>query len=330
MVTYLGIDDGNFDTKSRNTVSPNGYTVHTALPPMVNEYLVYNGNFYVPSPERFNYMEDKTATDRGLILALFGIAKELIFRASKSNPDPNAVREYIKSVNNIVLGAGLPPLHWKKYEEKKQYYYKYMENGISYQYMGYDFDINLLYCEVYPQDYAAIITNAKDRYIAENHVVYGCDIGGGTFDIVPIVDGKPIMTSCTTENLGISWMYKHIIGNIKLEHNITIKPADIENVLKNEKTLLPEDVKASIYRYVQAWVDEKIIGTIIQSGINIDTEVVVFLGGGALLLKPFILNNKTLKYVHFLSDQIAVHANAVGYEKLVKMSYKNYKMKLGQ
>lgn len=325
MIAYIGIDDGNFDTKSKNTTNPNGYTTHNELPPMVKEYLKYDGRYYVPNEDRFNYMEDKTASDRGLILSLFGIAKELIARADKSD---SQIQEYITSVDRIVLGAGLPPLHWKKHEEKKQYYYKYMKDGITFEYKGFLFSFKLSFCEIYPQDYAAIITNAKDKWISENSVVYGCDIGGGTLDIVKVVNGKPIMTQCMTENLGIIWMYKSIVSKVKLEHDVSVKTSDIENVLNGKRTLLSDQVKTSIMREVQMWVDEKIIGTIVQSGINLDTEVAVFIGGGSLLLKPYITKNKTIKHIHFLSDQNAVHANAIGYEKLVKQSYAMSKKKI--
>lgn len=330
MVTYLGIDDGNFDTKSKYTRNPNGYTSHNELPPMAREYLKYDGKYYVSTTDRFNYMEDKTASERGLILSLFGIAKELLYRAEKNGLSGQAIQDYLLTADNIVLGVGLPPLHWKKHEEKKQYYYDKMQNGIEYEYMGYRFSHHLLFCDVFPQDYAAIVTNARDKAIAENQVVYGADIGGGTMDIVPVIDGKPAMTQCTTENVGIMWMYRHIISTIKLEHSITVKATDIENVLLGKKTLLPENVKSSIIREVQAWVDEKIIGTIVQSGVNVDTEVVVFLGGGALLLKPFIMNDRTIKHKHFFPDQVAVHANATGYEKLVKQTYKKYKASIGK
>lgn len=322
MIAYLGIDDGNFDTKSANTISPNGYSVHNALPPMVKDYLKYDGKYYVASKERFNYMEDKTASIRGLILSLFGIGTELISRAEKKKNEDTSVQDYITNINQIVLGVGLPPLHWKKHKEKEQYYYDTMKDGITFEYCGYHFSFKLLFCSVFPQDYATIVTNAKDKWISENPVVFGADIGGGTFDIIKVENGRPIMTQCDTSNSGILWMHKQIAVTVKLEHNITIKPTDIESVLRGQKTLLPEEVQATIRNTTQAWVDEQIVGAIIQAGINVDTEVVVFLGGGSLLLKPFIMKNQTIKHKHFLSERAAVHGNAIGYEILVKQLYK--------
>ena len=322
MIAYLGVDDGNFDTKSANTVSPNGYTVHNELPPMVKEYLKYDGKYYVATKERFNYMEDKTESIRGLILSLFGIGSELISRAEKKKNEDCTMQDYISNIDQVVLGVGLPPLHWKKHEAKRQYYYNAMQNGISFEYMGYQFSFKLLFCSVFPQDYAAIVTNARDKWISDNPVVFGADIGGGTLDIIKVEEGRPVMTQCDTKNCGILWMYKKIAVTVKLEHNITIKPTDIENVLRGKKTLLPEEVQETIKNTTQAWVDEEIIGAIIQAGINVDTEVVVFLGGGALLLKSFIMKNNAIKHKHFLSERAAVHGNAIGYEILVKQIYK--------
>lgn len=117
MQTFIGLDDGNFDTKTQHTVSPNGYTEHTALPAMAKEYLHYNGKFYVPSNERFNYMEDKTLSDRALILSLFGISKELLYLSELRKG--NVLQEKINSYTDIALGAGLPPLHWATAAKRK-------------------------------------------------------------------------------------------------------------------------------------------------------------------------------------------------------------------
>ena len=72
-----GIDVGNYDTKTQNTSIPSGYTGPLTEKPIGDEYLKFNGKYYVPSFERFAYEKDKTRTERCIILSLFALANEI-------------------------------------------------------------------------------------------------------------------------------------------------------------------------------------------------------------------------------------------------------------
>lgn len=323
MQAFVGVDDGNFDIKSQNTSSPNGYTSHKVLPSMAKEYLFYNGTYYLPNLERFNYMEDKTLSERDLILTLFGCAKELIYQAQKRKGDD--LQEKILSVKTLALGIGLPPLHWDQNVKKVEYFQKHMGEGIEFNYSGIDFKFTMNFCKIFPQNYAAIVTNANDDIICQYNKYIAVDIGGGTIDIVHVINGKPIVNKCTTDNIGILYMLQDIIYNVKREHNILLTNDDIIDVLQKQPTLLSNEIKERIYFHVQKWVDEKIIDKLIQIGVNFDTLYTIFLGGGSLLLQAYILKNPNIKNIHFLKDP--VKANAKGYAILVKKLFYEEKNK---
>ena len=82
-VTYLGLDIGNYDVKTVNTSTPSGFNVFTTKPYGVSEYLLYEGKYYIPSMDRFAYVQDKTKNENAFVMSLFGISKELIARAKK-------------------------------------------------------------------------------------------------------------------------------------------------------------------------------------------------------------------------------------------------------
>ena len=83
---YLGIDVGNYDTKSQHTTTPSGYDGPTPEKPLLaEEYLCYNGQYYVSTTTRFAYEKDKTRNERALILTLFAIANEIEFAVKISN-----------------------------------------------------------------------------------------------------------------------------------------------------------------------------------------------------------------------------------------------------
>ena len=77
MQMTIGVDVGNFDTKSKNTSTVSGYTVYESEQLLANKVLEYDGKYYVESIDnRLPFVEDKTAKDQCLILTLIAIAKE--------------------------------------------------------------------------------------------------------------------------------------------------------------------------------------------------------------------------------------------------------------
>lgn len=316
MQTFLGIDVGNHDVKSKNTVTPSGYNSFTTLPAMTKEYIYFDGKYYIPSPQRFDYKEDKTNTERCLILTLFGIAQEIIFRAQRKKTD---LQEEISKYSSLALGAGLPPQHWHNAPKTKAYYEKYLQNGIEFEYSGFHFSFRMNFCKLFPQAWAAIVTNGDNDIIRNYNKFFVVDIGGGTVDILPFYDGQPATAQCITENAGTIFMYKFIITSVRNDFSITLDNKDVENVLMKKPSILSAELKSYVMSKAQQWTDERIIDLLSGHGIQFATTPTIFLGGGSKLLKPFIGHNAIVMNESYLTNP---KLNARGYEILVEKSFK--------
>ena len=319
---YVGIDDGNFDTKSQNTTSPNGFIEYPVLPAMVKKYLYYNGKYYVPTSTRFNYKEDKTLDSRALILTLSSIGEEILYQLKHRKKEVSDMQEEISKITEIALGIGLPPAQWNTAKKKLAFFKTQMEKSIEYDYNGYHFAFSMKYCDIFPQAIAALLTNAKDEVIATSRKYVGVDIGGGTIEVIPVEKGEIDNNHCASDKTGIIFMFQSIKEAIKREFNIDMEDDDVEAILKNESTLLSDNAKDVIRRVreiTQHYVDNYIIDKLVQRNVNFDTTIVVFFGGGSILLRSFIKKNQQIKHYHFLKDP--VRANAKGYALLMQSKY---------
>lgn len=316
----IGVDVGNYDTKSQNTVIPSGYDgPYTAKPPIAQNYLMYDGKYYLPRSTRFAYQKDKTTSDRALLLTLMSIANEIIFTASKVDKDskpkrPEEIQSAISTVKTVSLAVGLPPSHYTKTRVMNLigYYEKYMKNGIEFIYNDYKFNFYMDKCNVLPQGGAgAMLVNKITKYPS----YYIIDIGGYTVDTIFYVD-YTTAEKWSSKEKGILTLIEEIIDRVTMEHDVTLDARLIEAVLKGENTIIPDAAKKTIYEMTKSYCDS-IINILKESGIEFKAYPCLFMGGGSMLLKEFILNNPLINKdgIHFVNDN---KANAIGYYKSLK------------
>lgn len=313
----VGVDTGNSDIKTSGTTTPSGYAVYAKKPEMTSEYLFYNGKYYTPSIQRFTIENDKSKDEKFFILSLIGIAKELVSNINTcSHDDFRRMQEEISKIKAIYLGVGLPPAHMEYLKEPFEQYYitNFKEDGIQFIYNDYEFHLKLNRVFVFPQDHAAIIDNKSKCNIAQDYPsYYGIDIGGGTFDVVPIINGKVDKEHCFSRPLGITPMYEKIVDKIINLKNIPIDAQLIESVLKGEATVLDDDIKSMIESIAAKWIKDA-LNTCIQAGISIDMRPCIILGGGSILTRRFIEQAGVLKKINYISNP---NANAIAYKHLI-------------
>lgn len=92
--TYIGVDVGNYDTKTALSSTPSGYSKSEDKPFGVKECIFYNGMYYAPSERRFPYTKDKTKDERAFILSLLELQRKLL-RSAKG--------KMIKTKNRITI-----------------------------------------------------------------------------------------------------------------------------------------------------------------------------------------------------------------------------------
>lgn len=321
----IGVDVGNFDTKSAHTGVVSGYTVYGSQQLLAEKSsLMFNGKCYVESIDnRFPFVEDKTDNDQCLVLTLFSLAKEILWRIQNQHPDVSkSIQEQVSEYNDICLGVGLPPGHFSKLARKTQdYYLQKMKSDVNFAYAGYNFSIKLNSVHVYPQDLAAVlldrkntITNGSDK--ANKYYIIG--IGGYTVDIVAVVDGEPEVENCRSLHVGTRHMFENIIARVQSSTGTLLEEASVEDILRGRKTFINEDVRAEVRANAERHADY-IIDRCIQAGCALDHYPVIFIGGGCMLLVEYLVNNSKMCYCEFIED---IHANAVSYEEFIKMEIK--------
>ena len=297
----IPVDHGNQNIKGENVVFTSGL-VESDCKPMLGDYLYYKNRYYSLTDQRIPYMRDKTKDERFFILTLFAIAME-------------AERQGIHSESNILqvsLPVGLPPKHMGALYQKFQDYFR--SRGVQhFTYKGRHYEVHIEDVVAFPQDYAAAMTIYPK--LKEYNRVVTADLGGFTFDYLLLRTGNPDLSVCDSLEKGIIRLYNNIISRINSEYDVLLEASDIDCIIKNEKTDYEEAVIRTVREMTKTYVDD-LLGDLRERGIDLKSVCIVFIGGGSLLLREYIVNSgKIGKYI-FMED---VCANAKGYKMLFEI-----------
>lgn len=298
------IDHGNRNLKTEQHVFTSGI-LESDCKPVLGEFLQYNGRYYTLSEQRIPYMRDKSSDERFFILTLFGIVME-------------AERQRISSENTILqveLPVGLPPKHYGALHRKFRDYF--MNRGRQCLiYKGREYQLEIADAAVFPQDYAAAMTIYPK--ISSFSKVTTVDIGGFTLDYLLLRGGRPDLSVCDSLEKGVITLYNTIISRVNSEYDILLEDADIDSIIKGEKTDYDMQVIRMVQEMTKTYVDD-LLGTLRERGLDLKTGCVVFIGGGALLLREYLENSDKVGKCVFIVD---ICANAKGYGLLYQVQKK--------
>ena len=298
------IDHGNRNLKTEQHVFTSGI-LESDCKPVLGEFLQYNGRYYTLSEQRIPYMRDKSSDERFFILTLFGIVME-------------AERQRISSENTILqveLPVGLPPKHYGALHRKFRDYF--MNRGRQCLiYKGREYQLEIADAAVFPQDYAAAMTIYPK--ISSFSKVTTVDIGGFTLDYLLLRGGRPDLSVCDSLEKGVITLYNTIISRVNSEYDILLEDADIDSIINGEKTDYDMQVIRMVQEMTKTYVDD-LLGTLRERGLDLKTGCVVFIGGGALLLREYLENSDKVGKCVFIED---ICANAKGYGLLYQVQKK--------
>lgn len=294
----IAIDHGNFAIKTPSFSFVSGLSEHTVRPPMGDEILEYGGSYWTPSLKRLPYMRDKTQDDRYFILTLFAIAKELE-RSGCSCPQ------------QVDLAVGLPPEHYGVLKERFAAYFK-RKDPIRFTYRDKPYTVLIQKVFVFPQAYAAVIPNSS--MVVKTMRMFVVDIGGYTTDVLLLRNGKPDLQFCRSLETGIITMHNEIIRRVNALHDMLIEDEHITAVLRGQDTILPEDVKHTIRIATESHA-KNILNQLRELQVDLRSNPAVFIGGGSLLLRPYLEESPLVAKADFIDSP---NANALGYEMLAQ------------
>lgn len=299
----LGIDHGNYAIKTPELSFVSGLAEHTVKPPMTDEILTYQGKYWTLSGKRLSYMRDKTQDERFFMLSLFAIAMELEKRGK------------LVPVEQIQLAVGLPPEHFGLLRECFADYFK-NRGAVEFVYREKPYRIFMDKVMVFPQAYSAIIP--RSSLIVKTVRLFIVDIGGYTTDVLLLCNGKPDLQFCRSLETGIITMNNEIIRKVGALHDMRIEDEHINAVLSDKEIMLPDEIKATIREAAKLHAKD-ILDQLRELQVDLRANPAIFMGGGGILLKPFLEKSPLVVKADFIEEP---HANAIGYEMLAKNQIK--------
>lgn len=324
----IGCDLGNAETKSRHFQFISGHTAHATLPHGASNYLYINNHYFIPNAtENFIYEALKT-NERWANLILMSISNEIIYRVCNNlginakNPeaasDLLSIQEEISTYDKINLALGLPPGDFEKYKNPLLSFYKeFFAGHLTYESNGFQFSYKIENISVFPQDIAALLIyrrQKKENILTRMHsICYGIDIGGFTADFVRTIEGRSDLSNSDSLPLGINVLHNRIATTMRKRYGINVEKANVTLALKRKETFFDSDELNTIYEEANNFTNE-LMNKLVETGIDLKHNFIIFLGGGSLLLKPFIEKNPLLNQYWFISNP---RINAKGFEILM-------------
>ena len=160
----IGVDHGYAAMKTAHFSFHTGLVAHEHEPYTLSNVLEYGGKFYVVGSGRQPLQKDKTQAEDYYLLTLAAIAKELEYRNAGTMAD-------------VHLATGLP---LTSFGRDKKAFRDYLCRGgkpVSFRYEGQDYVITISKVSLYPQGYAAALTQGS---LLDEPSVIVADIGGWT------------------------------------------------------------------------------------------------------------------------------------------------------
>ena len=143
----VGVDHGYAAMKTAHFSYPSGLVAYEHEPYTLKDVLEYGGKFYVVGSGRQALQKNKTQTEDYYLLTLAAIAKELSFR-------------HVEPAAEIHLAAGLPLTSFGR--EKNAFREYLLRDGktVNFRYEGQEYSIAIRKVSLFPQGYAAVLTQS--------------------------------------------------------------------------------------------------------------------------------------------------------------------------
>lgn len=303
-IEVIGIDHGWSGMKTVSQVFTTGVKEITTEPAFYEDVVEYQGSYYKVGGKRLEVRDLKVENDNFYILTLAAAAKELNRRGMRKA--------------DVLLSVGLP---LTRFGAEKQDFISYLARNkeVAFRFEKEQYQMKIARVSVFPQCYAAVADRLKT--LPKRMVVV--DIGSWTIDIMPIENSAPNEAECITIKQGLIKCMRTINEQCVRQLGNEIEEEDIQEVIKTGKGSLPqkylEIVKESLREYA-----EKVYHTLIEHGYNLDITEIVFVGGGAKVMKSF--GSRRESNIQYIED---VRANARGYEYLGRMYLSTHKKEFG-
>lgn len=294
-IEIIGIDHGWSNIKTANHVFISGVKEMSTEPVLQDNLIKYQNTYYKIGTSRMEVKDTKVVDESYYILTLAALAKELKMRG--------------KTRAKVVMGVGL--LLTRFGAEKRDFIdYLSRQKEVHFKFEGEHFNIRMEKVMIYPQCYGAVV----DKIGNFNNNLVIVDIGSWTIDIMPVINQIPDEANCKTIPRGLITCIREINDEMVRVMNGEIPENMIEEVMRYGTVTIGKPYLDIMTRKLTEFA-ERIYNTLKELGFNSNVSQIVFVGGGASVMKHF--GRMEGENISFIED---VRANAKGYEYLTKMS----------
>lgn len=296
----ISIDHGNKQIKTVHKVFVSGLVESDVRPALGNNYILYNDRYYSLTEHRLSYRRDKSKDESFFLLTLFGVAYEIL-EADAYDPG---------QTTTVDLLIGLPPAHYgAQYHDFESYFNR---GVVKFSLGNKPFSVFFNSVTAYPQAYAAAMTVFSQLRPLSKCVVL--DIGGFTADYMLLKYGVPDLSDCSSLEYGVILLYNRIINAVNSAYDLLLEECDVDSVLAARNSTLPDHVQKLIREQAMLFVEE-LLGQLRERMIDLRVTTPVFVGGGSILLRPYLEQDGRWPSCLFVED---IQANAKGYERIYR------------
>ena len=288
----IGIDHGYAAIKTTHCSFPAGLERFDHRPFSQDRLLEYGDGFYLVGSHRQPLQKDKTADDSYYLLTLAAIAMELEYRKAPATA-------------SVILAAGLPLTSFGR-ERKSFFSYLCRDmQPVSFRWAGRACTITIQNAVLFPQGYAAVLT--QPDLLREPSVILA-DIGGWTVDLMRLDNRLPDASTCRSLELGVIRCVERIQEQVRRKLGLSVTTAQIESVLRGDPSGMDERARTVIQAEADQYV-RSLLSAMTEAGLDIHAMPVIFMGGGASLLKRR-LSDLSAPCRPFLLDDVSLNAKA--------------------
>lgn len=299
-IEVIGIDHGWSNIKTSSQVFVTGVKEITTEPALFDGVLEYNGKYYKVGGDRQEVRNTKTEDETFYLLTLAAVAKELKRRSLCEA--------------RVFLAVGLP---LTRFGSEKSDFIKYLtkEKDVEFLFENVKYHIQIENAAVFPQCYAAV----ADKLQTFGKKTLIVDIGSWTIDIMPVIDRAPDESKCVTVPRGLITCMRSINEQCVRKLNGELDESFIQDIMRTGRC----EIDRKYFDIAKTEIEdfcERVYNSIREYGYNLSTTPIVFVGGGAVVMKLFGgLNQNNISYI------LDVRANAKGYEQLAMMALRKMK-----
>ena len=298
----IAIDHGNKLVKGVHHPPFTSGVQESDSPPFGGETLKYQGKYYTLSEKRIPYHRDKTEDERFWILTLFAIAYEI-----------EAVGGYSRDLMRVDLAVGLPPAHFGAQHRAFAQYFS-QRGAVKFEFHKREFAVYIGKVLCFPQTYAAAVTVLKTLRDKPKAIII--DQGGMTTDYLMLKEGSADLSVCDSLENGVITLYNQVKSRVSAELDVLLEESEIDAILKGRTEHVSPQVADMVERQAQAFVND-LFSTLRERGLELRSGVVVFVGGGSILLCRQIEASGKVGDPLFIND---IQANAKGFELLFRLA----------